>query len=161
MSDPHAIHPRPARAEDARAVAEILLATRAAFMPYAPSPHPPEAVRAWVAAVLVPSGGVTVAEAGGEVIGLIATERGPDGAWITQMAVTPALVGRGIGAQLLRATLPHLPPPVRLYTFQANHGARRFYEHHGFVAEHFSDGQANEEGCPDVCYRWEGTPEAG
>jgi hypothetical protein len=45
-----------------------------------------------------------------------------------------------------------LAPPIRLYTFQANAGARRFYERHGFVPIEFTDGQANEERCPDVLY---------
>ena len=39
-----------------------------------------------------------------------------------------------------------------VYTFQANAGARRFYERHGFVPVEFTDGQANEERCPDVLY---------
>lgn len=42
--------------------------------------------------------------------------------------------------------------PLRLYTFQANHGAMRFYERHDFLAIAFTDGQANEERCPDVLY---------
>ncbi len=42
--------------------------------------------------------------------------------------------------------------PIRLYTFQANLGARRFYSRHGFVAIEFGDGRANEERCPDVLY---------
>jgi hypothetical protein len=41
---------------------------------------------------------------------------------------------------------------VRLWCFQANSGARRFYERHGFVAVEFTDGHDNEEGCPDVLY---------
>jgi ribosomal protein S18 acetylase RimI-like enzyme len=63
-------------------------------------------------------------------------------------------VGQGIGKLLLEGALAHLQLPVRLYTFQANTGARRFYERHGFVAIEFSDGQGNEEKCPDVLYEW-------
>jgi GNAT superfamily N-acetyltransferase len=70
------------------------------------------------------------------------------------MAVDPAWVGRGIGAVLLAHALRSLAPPVRLYTFQANAGARRFYERHGFAAIEFSDGQANEERRPDVLYEF-------
>ncbi len=66
------------------------------------------------------------------------------------MAVDPALVGRGIGALLLSHALRALARPIRLYTFQANLGARRFYERHGFIAIEFTQGQANEERCPDV-----------
>jgi hypothetical protein len=41
---------------------------------------------------------------------------------------------------------------VKLFCFQANKGARRFYERHGFVAEAFGEGSANEEGLPDILY---------
>ena len=41
----------------------------------------------------------------------------------------------------------------QLWTFQSNHGARRFYERHGFVAVQHTDGD-NEEGAPDVRYEW-------
>ena len=41
---------------------------------------------------------------------------------------------------------------MRLYAFQQNEAARRFYERHGFVAIAFGDGSTNEERCPDVLY---------
>ncbi len=133
-------------------VAALLIDTRVAFMPYAPSAHPDDDVRAWVATTLVPSGGVTVAEVAGRVVGAMATEPGDGCSWITQMAVDPAHVGQGVGAALLAEALRTLPRPLRLYTFQANLGARRFYERHGFQAIQFTDGQDNEEHCPDVLY---------
>ena len=68
------------------------------------------------------------------------------------MSVEPALVGGGIGALLLAHALRTLPLPIRLYTFQANAGARRFYERHGFCIVELTDGSANEERCPDVLY---------
>jgi GNAT superfamily N-acetyltransferase len=79
-------------------------------------------------------------------------ERRGQTSWITQMAVDPALVGNGIGSFLLAHAIRTSAPPIRLYTFQANRGARRFYERHGFIAVEFTDGQANEERCPDVLY---------
>ena len=62
------------------------------------------------------------------------------------------LLNQGIGALLLAHAMRALALPIRLYTFQANAGARRFYERHGFVPLEFTDGQANEEHCPDVLY---------
>jgi GNAT superfamily N-acetyltransferase len=143
---------RPAVAADAPRVASLLIDTRSAFMPYAPSAHPDEELRAWVASSLIPSGSVTVAEIQGWVVGAMATERSEVFSWVTQMAVDPALVGRGIGSLLLVHAMRTLAWPIRLYTFQANAGARRFYEQHGFHAIALGDGQANEERCPDVLY---------
>lgn len=48
---------RPATAADAPRVASLSIDTRAAFMPYAPSAHPDDELRAWVAGHPVPSGG--------------------------------------------------------------------------------------------------------
>ncbi|WP_365712427.1 GNAT family N-acetyltransferase [Piscinibacter sp.] len=143
---------RPATAADAQRVASLLIDTRSAFMPYAPSAHPDEELREWVAGQLLPSGGVIVAEIKGAVVAAMHTEQAEGISWFTQMAVDPALVGKGIGSLLLAHALRTLPLPLRLYTFQANAGARRFYERHGFCAIKFTDGQANEERCPDVLY---------
>lgn len=143
---------RPATAADAQRVASLLIDTRSAFMPYAPSAHPDEELREWVASQLLPSGGVVVAEFKGSVVAAMHTERTDAASWITQMAVDPGLVCNGIGSLLLAHALRTLPLPIRLYTFQANAGARRFYERHGFSAIEYTDGMANEERCPDVLY---------
>ena len=123
-------------------------------MPYAPSAHPDEELRAWVASYLVPTGGVVVAEVECCIVATVATETDGKTSWVTQMAVDPSLVGQGLGSLLLAHAMRTLAPPICLYTFQANLGARRFYEHHGFVAIEFTDGQANEERCPDVLYEF-------
>jgi ribosomal protein S18 acetylase RimI-like enzyme len=139
---------------DTERIARILIEVRSAFMPYAPLAHAPHEVRDWVRAFLVPSGGSVVAELDDTVVGVMATEREELCSWITQMAVDPGHVGVGIGSALLEHAFRMLPSPIRLYTFQANHGARRFYERHGFRAMQLSDGSANEERCPDVLYEF-------
>ena len=126
--------------------------TRATFMPYAPPSHSNEEVVAWVATQLVPSGGVVVAEVQGFIVGAMHSERKEGTSWITQMAVDPQLVGKGIGSLLLAHAVRTMLPPIRLWTFQANEDARRFYGCRGFVAIEFTDGQTNEERCPDVLY---------
>jgi GNAT superfamily N-acetyltransferase len=74
--------------------------------------------------------------------------------WIEYLYLRPSAVGRGIGSRLLEQAKSVLGSPIRLYTFQANHGARRFYERHGFHVVAFGDGSDNEERCPDVLYEW-------
>jgi GNAT superfamily N-acetyltransferase len=68
------------------------------------------------------------------------------------MAVDPGMVGHGVGSVLLAHAIETLALPIRLYTFQQNVGARRFYERHSFQAIQFTDGEDNEERCPDVLY---------
>jgi GNAT superfamily N-acetyltransferase len=145
---------RPATAADAPRIADLLIDTRKTFMPYAPSAHTEDDVRAWVASRLLPNGGVVVAEVDGSVVGVMATTTGEEASWITQMAVQPGMVGRGLGTHLLARATGTLNSPIRLWTFQQNTGARRFYERNGFVAIAFTDGRDNEEHCPDVLYEF-------
>jgi GNAT superfamily N-acetyltransferase len=147
---------RAAKASDADRIAEILLASRAEHLPYLPMVHTPAQVRAWIAEVLVPSGGVRVANVDGVPRAMSAHAVDNGIGWIEQLYVEPGFTGQGLGAALLHQALAELQAagahPVRLWCFQANSGARRFYERHGFVAVDFTDGQGNEEGCPDVLY---------
>lgn len=143
---------RPARAEDAAAVANVLVSSRLAYMPFAPSAHSREDVRGWVGTHLIPDCRTTVAIIDGEIVGVIAVSESAGTAWINQLFLLPGWVGRGIGSQLLLHAHAALPRPIRLYAFQAHSRARRFYERHGYKAMEFTDGQCNEEKCPDVLY---------
>lgn len=143
---------RPATPNDAPRAAEVLLASRKTFQPYAPPAHTDDEVHAWMRDVLVPGGGLVLACDGDGVIGLIATSREAGVSWINQLFVVPGRTAQGIGTRLLEEALTRLERPVHLYTFQANVRARAFYERHGFRAIAFSDGATNEERCPDVLY---------
>jgi ribosomal protein S18 acetylase RimI-like enzyme len=148
---------RQATVADAPRVAGLLIDTRTAFMPYAPSTRRDEELRAWTANCLIPSGGVVIAEIQGSVVAAMHTERKEAISWITQLAVDPAFVGKGIGSLLLAHAVRTMASPVRLYTFQANQRARRFYERHGFIPIELTDGRANEERRPDVLYELRAT----
>ena len=73
---------RQATAADAPRVGQLLIDTRAAFMPYAPSAHRDDEVHAWITQVLIPS--VIVAEHQGAVVAALHTERKAAFSWITQ-----------------------------------------------------------------------------
>lgn len=143
---------RKAIAKDAPGVADVYLASRQAFLSFAPLAHSDEEVRQWVTDSLIPSGGVTVASSNNEVIGMMALSRDEQIDWIDQLYLHPAAVGCGIGTRLLELAMQEAGSVIRLYTFQANTASRRFYERHGFRAIAFSDGLTNEEQCPDVLY---------
>jgi len=142
---------RPATVDDASTVADVLLSSRKAFLPYA-CLRTDEDVQGWVRSVLVPTGGVTIAIAAGAPVGVLATARDAGVSWITQLYVAPAHVDQCVGTLLLSHALAKLQLPVRLWCFQRNARARRFYERRGFNAIRFTDGRANEERLPDILY---------
>jgi len=145
---------RAAKPKDASEIVRVLRDSRLRFIPYAPPTHSMADDLLWVSRTLIPSGGVTIATLEGKVIGVLATRDAGASRWIDQLYVDPEHCGQGIGTQLLRSALACLQPPIHLYTFQENHGARHFYERFGFRAVKFGDGSENEEGCPDVQYEY-------
>lgn len=147
---------RPATGADAEAVADVYLTSRKRFLPFAPLAHSDDEVREWVRTHMIPGGGVTVGLLEDEVVAMMVALRHDGVGWLDQLYLHPRVVGRGIGRRMLDQAKEDLGPPIRLYTFQANQGARRFYERHGFRAIEFGDGSGNEEGCPDVLYEWRG-----
>jgi len=128
------------------------------LMPFAPSAHADADVRRWVREVLLAVHEVTVATEAHQVVGVLACSQKDGYGWIDQLMLHPAVVGRGIGSQLLEHALAAMPSTVRLYTFQPNARARAFYEGHGFRAIEFTDGTSNEERVPDVLYELDRSP---
>jgi GNAT superfamily N-acetyltransferase len=142
---------RPATYADALPIVDIIIASRAA-MPYAPLAHSETELHEWVTEVLIPSHGLIVAEHIGAVVGFAAVSHDGNFTWIDQMYLFPSHTGQGIGSKLLLEIIRTAHGPIRLFTFQENTQARRFYERHGFQPLLFSDGLGNEERCPDVLY---------
>ena len=151
---------RPAKPEDAHDVVRVLRTSRLRFLPYAPPTHTETEDLHLAANSLIPSGGVTLATVGDRVVGVLAVSRSGGVGWLDQLYVEPDYCGRGIGTQLLNAAMSALGSPIRLYTFQENMGARRFYERFGFRPIEFGDGSGNEEGCPDLLYEFVGASAA-
>ncbi|MBZ9662592.1 GNAT family N-acetyltransferase [Mesorhizobium sp. ESP-6-4] len=137
---------RPAIASDAAAIAKLMRASVNAF-DWMPVLHTPEEDLFFIRDILLPEQQVTVAEAAECIVGFIAAQ----GEWVEQLYLDPAWTGQGIGSRLLAQATAGIPV-VKLHCFQANTGARRFYERHGFRAEALGDGSANEEGLPDILY---------
>jgi GNAT superfamily N-acetyltransferase len=72
---------------------------------------------------------------------------------INALYVGAAYRGQGAGAALLKeaqSACDHL----KLWTFQDNIGARRFYAAHGFHEVSRTDGQQTDEKLPDVQLEW-------
>jgi ribosomal protein S18 acetylase RimI-like enzyme len=118
---------RAATAADASAVAEVMITSRRAHQPFAPLAHDEADVRRWVRDILLPRHRVMLACRNKDVVGFIAAHVADGVAWIDQLHFAPGHTGLGGGSALLQQALAQLPRPVRLYTFEPNSGARRFY----------------------------------
>jgi len=145
---------------DLQAVVRILLSSRRTFLPYAPIAHGDLDVERWMAGLIAREGCVTVARLHGTPVGVLVVGSDAGFNWIDQFYVAPGHTGAGIGRKMLARALEILGRrlPIRLYTFQANTGARKFYERAGFEIIALTDGADNEEHCPDVLYELAALP---
>jgi GNAT superfamily N-acetyltransferase len=134
---------------DADAVAAVYLAAFHATYAF-PLAHTDDQVRDWIRDRLIPSGETWVATLDGAVVAMAVVRPGD----LDQLYVAPHAQGHGIGSALVDHAKRLSPTGLGLYTFQVNERARRFYGHHGFVADAFGDGSGNEERQPDVHYQW-------
>jgi len=141
---------RRATIEDAADVATVYIASQRGAADHIPIVHTDAEIRAWVINHMVPERETWVADLSGRIVALMVL----DGEMIDQMYVSPASQRRGVGDAMLAHAKQLHPARLRLYTFQSNAPARRFYEARGFVAIEFNDGARNEERAPDVLYQW-------
>lgn len=135
---------------EARSLAELWLKSRAASIPsIPPTIHTDDEVHEWFEEIVLQTSEVWVAESTNRTVGLMVLDK----EWIDQLYVDPASTRMGIGTALLEHAKRERPSELKLWTFQSNVEARRFYENHGFVAVATTSGD-NEEREPDVCYEW-------
>lgn len=159
------IEPRRAGADEWPDVAAVFAAARAA-MRYLPDLHTAAGTRAFIAHV-VATQEIWVAEAplprGGSTIAAFAAIRdAEDGeTWLDHLYVHPAVQNHALGSALLDCVKTQRPEGFSLFTFQANAGARRFYERHGLTLAKLGDGRDNEEKLPDALYVWRGGAQKG
>jgi putative acetyltransferase len=144
---------RRATEADAGAIVAVMRVSKAVAMPWLPVIHTPDEDQEWVLTVLLPGHEVWVAMRDSAVVGVLAMRPG----WLDQLYIHPDAQGAGIGTRMLRIAREASPDGLRLWAFQGNGRARRFYERAGFTVERTTDGADNEERQPDVLYRWIGT----
>jgi putative acetyltransferase len=136
---------------EADAAMAVQRATLGVTLPGLRNPHTAEEDREWIRGVFAQLS-VWLAVDGERVVGVLSRED----EWVRQLYVAPDRTGHGIGQRLLDTFLDEAAatsiPVVRLWTFQRNARARRFYERNGFVAVELTDGRDNEEREPDVRY---------
>lgn len=140
---------RRATPEDAPAIAILLRTTFRLSLTFLPELHTPEEDLWFVRERMLVRNEVWVAEEGDDLAGFIGFREG----WIDHLYVHPDWQGRGVGPQLLAKPLQYRQVR-RLWTFQKNARARKFYEDRGFRLIEMTDGSANEEKEPDALYEW-------
>lgn len=144
-----ALRVRRAQDDEHRAVAELWLRSRAAAFPAIPPPaHSRAEVFEWMRDDVFAGEEVWVVQCRTRLVAMMVLGESV----LAQLYVAPEWTGRGLGSELL-ARAKQLRPRLSLWAFQANAGARRFYERHGFLAVAMTDGD-NEERAPDVRYEW-------
>jgi len=147
---PGTVRIRQASSGDADAVAEVFIASFGSLA-FLPRLHTDDEHRAFIAGVVLPQQDVVVAEEDGRVAGFIAMAHG---SVVEHLYVHPDHQGRGIGSALLTEAKRRMSGGFRLWVFQQNEQARRFYERHGLVVVELTDGSGNEEKTPDALYEW-------
>jgi ribosomal protein S18 acetylase RimI-like enzyme len=140
---------RRATLDDMAVVATIHRRAFFATMPHMPALHTPEEDLAYYANVVFRKIEISLAELSGAPAGFVAFRAG----WVEHLYILPDHQGRGLGSELL-VSVQQSMDPVRLWTFQCNLRARRFYEKHGFRIVRETDGAGNEERQPDILYLW-------
>jgi CubicO group peptidase (beta-lactamase class C family) len=139
---------RPGSAGDAEGLAEVFIAAWREGYPGIVDDEILESldhdtIAGWLAAEVAASATTVVAEAADRrVVGFIRFGEDPEGSlngYVHSLYVHPRAGGRGVGRRLLAHALAALEaagyPAVRLWVFEANERARRFYAAAGFVPD--------------------------
>ncbi len=141
---------RQAEGVDAERAARLLIAARRAAAPSIPPPlHNDDEIAQWLCGHVMETMEVWLAECDSDLVAVMVLSSG----WIEQLYVHPGHTSRGIGALLVGLAKSRAEGTIDLWTFVSNVGAQRFYERHGFVEVARTEGD-NEEGQPDIRYRW-------
>lgn len=111
-------------------------------------PHPLEEQIAHFRNTVLPANRVRVAKLADATVGLLASN--PES--VSQLYIRVENIGQGIGFRLLRLAQAESLGSLWLFTFARNAQARRFYEHHGFVA--IAHGFEPMWQLEDVKYQW-------
>ncbi len=139
---------RPARPTDAGAVG-VILSDFIDETPWMPRLYS-RAEELSFAGTMIDRGWVRVAEKQGRVIGFCAFAP-PN---LHALYVRAENRSAGAGTALLEDCMAR-SASIELWTFQANTPAQAFYLGHGFYEVRRTEGTENDEGLPDIYYRWE------
>ncbi len=137
-----------ARAADCARISRV---ARKQALPYLPDLHTTDEDLDFFANRVFGKDTVFVAlDEGRQSVGFIAFGDG----WINHLYVLPSHQGLGIGGLLLDKAKQGART-LRLWTFERNERALRFYRKRGFSVIDRTDGARNEEQQPDLLLQWD------
>jgi GNAT superfamily N-acetyltransferase len=142
---------RRAQPDDAEALARLFRTVRCVCLPYLPNLHTPDEDTSFFGDRVLAECQVWVAQAD-SMDGFVAFRAG----WVDHLYVRQDRQRRGLGAALLALAM-NSQSPLRLWVFQRNSVAIRFYDSQGFREIERTDGAGNEEGEPDMLMEWHRT----
>jgi GNAT superfamily N-acetyltransferase len=145
---------RRARPEDAAALSVILRTAMRGAMPSLPELHTPADDHRFLSEVVLPNEEVWVAEVDDAPVGFMALGSRDGVDFLQHLYISPQYQRCGHGTELVERAKEQRPGGFCLWVFQANVGARHFYEHHGLRLVEVTDGLGNEEREPDALYEW-------
>ncbi|MBI5707626.1 MAG: GNAT family N-acetyltransferase [Armatimonadetes bacterium] len=143
---------RLATEDDAAELTRLFIATRTECFTFFEITYPFDTLKHLFETKWIPGDGLWVAEDEGKIAGFMRLE----GTEFDALYVLPRRHGKGVGTALLELAKSKSPGELWLWVFQKNLQARRFYERHGFVLDHETNGQGNMEKEPDARYVWKG-----
>lgn len=149
-TSPARVFLRRANLADASEVATVYIASRRGAAAWLPTVGTDAEIRAFVINQMVPQRECWIAHDAGRIVGVLVLHDDE----VDQLYVAPGEQCRGIGDAMLAHAKRLRPAGLRLWTFQRNAPARRFYEARGLVATKFTDGSTNMEREADVLYEW-------
>lgn len=141
---------REATQADADALSRVFIASFGTLT-FLPKLHTDAETFDFIANSVLRQQDVLLAEVGSRAVGFVAMAHGD---FLEHLYVHPDHQRRGIGGSLLERAKQRMPDGFRLWVFQQNIAARRFYERHGLHVIELTDGAANEERTPDALYQW-------
>ena len=123
-------------------------------MPWLPELHTPDDDRRFLEESVLPEKEVWVVERHGDIAGFTALGTRGGMEFMEHLYVAPDHQRHGVGSALIERAKERRPSGFRLWVFQRNENARRFYERHGLRLVELTDGAGNEEQEPDALYEW-------
>ncbi len=145
---------RPYESRDLDQTVDVWFTSWAATFPWLQHPWPRDRWRSHFEAKLGKGATVFVVEQDARVVAFLLLFEALGR--LDQIFVLPCEQRRGVGTSLLELAKQRCPRGLHLDTQQANDGARRFYERHGF-----SPGKAGVNtvnGQPNIEYTWTPSP---